>query len=340
MESINEIKSRIHEELGQPEPSYYRIETYFKQLRRIHSDTQDFSDQEFFDLVGEAFILKPESFIKYNLPTRIFPYHKDRELRNRMARYIIEKHSLYEGEKILHEYDADIKMIDKEIKLLRNPLFITLKEGHIYVTNNRIIAHGNLEVKGGQVGGAGGFNILELILDGIVYASTGGAKRDALKNGMLGTSTTQELPCYGYEFPIKHVKLAPSRGRYKENPKKMIAYFVKSSEKTYAVTIKRRNKTDFLDGLYQLISNEEVVQTEVVKTNINDRRMFTWGLCIMLVMVPLYLFQSTLIQDESEDWFIAFQVGFIIFIAVVGFLMMLGPAIRYFKGKKMINQKN
>ena len=154
---------------------------------------------------------------------------------------------------------------------------------------------------------------------------------------MLGASTTQELPCYGYEFPIKPVKLAPARKQYKENPKKLISYFVKSREKTYAVTIKRRNKTDFLDELYQLISNEEVVQTEVVKTNINDRRMFTWGLCIMLVMVPLYVFQSILIQSESEDWFIAFQAGFIIFIAVVGFIMMLGPAVRYFKGRRNQN---
>ena len=279
MSDINQIVNNINEEINRPEPSYSRIETNLRELWKIKAEHQSISDSEFFKIVGESFSKNPELFMKNNFISSFLPYYKDREKKNQMARYIIEKYSLYDGEKILFECDADITMTDSKSKIVRLPLSVSIYYGHLFVTNNRIIAQGQLEVKGGRLGGWGGFGLAELLIDGLIYSSSGGSRRKVAMKGMIDTSTTQELPCYGYEFPIKPFKglitpiNARLRKKYKEKPKKSVGYFVKVGDRTFAVSIKQYKKEEYLDKLYEILSKEEVSQSESVKTNVNNKKL-------------------------------------------------------------------
>ncbi|MFX0057128.1 MAG: hypothetical protein ACFE85_01835 [Candidatus Hodarchaeota archaeon] len=275
MRDINQIVNNIKEEINLSEPSYSRIETNLRELWKIKTEHQSISDSEFFEIVGESFSKNPELFMKNNFISSFLPYYKDREKKNQMARYIIEKYSLYDGEKILFECDADISMVDSKSKaIVRVPVIISIDYGHLIITNNRIIAQGQLEVGGGRLGGVGGPSI-----DGFIYYLSGKSRRKTSMKGMMDASTTQDLPCYGYEFPIKPFKglikpiIARLRKKYEEKPKKSVGYFVKVGESTFNVVIKRYKKEEYLDKLYEILSKVEVSESESVKTNVKDKKL-------------------------------------------------------------------
>ncbi|MFX1357134.1 MAG: hypothetical protein ACFFA8_07590 [Promethearchaeota archaeon] len=186
MSGVNLIIKNIKEEITNPKPSSNRIITYLHDLR-TKEEYQSLSNVEFYDIVGETFKLNPEYFMK-----RIYgKYFHNRE----MEKYIIRKFCLYDGEQIIYECDGSIRQRNQD-----NVKVSVL--GRIYITNYRIIAQGTLSVSGGRLSGGG--NLLDLVIP----LMTGRRKRTKSKKGLIEGSTYQELPCYGYQFPIRnHVKL-------------------------------------------------------------------------------------------------------------------------------------
>ena len=312
---VNQIVNNIKEEIGKLEPSYSRIKTYLTDLQ-TKEEFQFLSDTEFFDIVGETFKLIPELFTNNRFHSNYLPYSFPKEKRNQMARYIIEKHSLYDGEKILHECDANIGMID--LKTGKSQVRISITNGHLFVTNNRIIAQGGLKVIGGQ---------------GIGSRS----RREETIKSMIDASTKQELPCYGYEIPISPIKFPRSRKKYKENPKKMIKYYVKIGDKTFGVTIKRpkTKKEENLDRVYEILINEISFPSRIsenkytegqVKLNVNDKKRFAGGVFLLVFMLLILI---TSIPMRNLEAIIGSSMWL-----VIGLLLMFRPTTRYIKNKK------
>ena len=309
---VNQVVKNIKEEINELKPSYSRIKTYLTDLQ-TKEEFQSLSDIEFFNIVGETFKVIPELFMNNRFHSNYLPYSFPKEKREQMARHIIEKHSLYDGEKILHECDANIKMVD--LKTGRTQVIISVNNGHLIVTNNRIIVQGKLEVVGGR---------------GIGSSS----RRDETIKGIMEASTKQELPCYGYEIPISPIKFTRSRKKYKEKPKKIIGYYVKMGDKTFGVSIKlpKMKKEENLNRVYEILSKEisfpsktsESKFTErTVKIKVNDKKNFAIGtFLIVFMLLSLILF----IQMRNTSGIIGSSVW-----AIIGLLLMLGPSIRYTK---------
>ena len=107
--------------------------------------------------------------------------------------------SLIEGEQILYECYGKLRYIIRKMKpsgrfkttFWRDPVQVTMSSGKIFITNNRIIAKGGINVKGGRVGG--GSDIISGLL---IPLMSGHSKRNKIR---------KELPRDGYEIPIKNV---------------------------------------------------------------------------------------------------------------------------------------
>jgi len=312
---VNQIVSNIKEEIKQPRPSYSRIRAYLIYLQ-TNEEFQSLSDPEFFDIVGETFKMIPEIFMQngfhYNYWSDSFPKEKKKQ----MARHIIENYCLYDGEKILHECDANIKMVD--LKMGKSQFTISVNNGHLILTNYRIIAQGQLYVIGGR--GIG----LE-------------ARREETIKSLIDASAKQELPCYGYEIPIYPIKFRRTTKKYKENPKKIIVYYVKMGDKTFGVTIKRpkTKKEENLDRLYEILSSEVSFSSKTtdikitegpVKINVNDKKRFRIG-TFLLVFMLLTLIMSIPMRNLEAI------IGSSVWL-VIGLLLMLRPTTRYIKNKK------
>lgn len=309
---INQVVNNIKEEINELEPSYSRIKTYLTDLQ-TKTEFQSLSDIEFFNIVGETFKVIPELFMNNRFHSNYLPYSFPKEKREQMARHIIEKHSLYDGEKILHECDANIKMVD--LKTGRTQVIISVNNGHLIVTNNRIIAQGKLEVVGGR---------------GIGSSS----RRDETIKNIMEASTKQELPCYGYEIPISPIKFPHSRKKYKEKPKKRVSYYVKMGDKTFGVSIKlpKMKKEENLDRVYEILSkevsfpsktNESKFTERTVRIKVNDKKNFAIG-TFLIVFMLLSLILSILMRNTSGI------IGSSVW-TIIGLLLMLGPSIRYIK---------
>jgi len=211
MSVVNQIMNNIKEELANPEPSSKRIITHLTDLRS-KEEYQSLSDSEFYDIVGETFKLNPEFFMKSIYEEMLILQTRGRKLYENinnmeMEKYIIEKFCLYEGEQILFECSGKIKRINPEMESVMKLTKMNRRrtkasvDGRIYVTNYRIIAHGKLSISGGRFGSLP----QELFF---LYPFTGRSKRAKAKEGIIKTYTYQELPCYGYQFPLKdHVGL-------------------------------------------------------------------------------------------------------------------------------------
>ncbi|UCC20498.1 MAG: hypothetical protein JSV62_04200 [Promethearchaeota archaeon] len=198
--------------------SLYELRTKekFKQL----------SDSEFFDIIGEIFKMNTDFFMKElyqafrNKMVKIIGTEKLKE----MEKYIIKKFCLYEEEQILYECEGEIKQ--KELFVDIVPLKISVSSGNLFFTNYRIIAHGKLEVSGGEGSAL-------LILTPSLSVFSGGTKRAESKKKIIEDSIFQELPCYGYQFPIENrTELS------KKNLLHRIEYFVEINDRKYKISIK------------------------------------------------------------------------------------------------------
>ena len=106
--------------------------------------------------------------------------------------------NLNEGEKILYKFYGKVRHVIREMKpsgrfkstiLGPDPVQVTMSSGKIIITNNKIIAQGGTEVKGGSHSTAS-------ILDLIVVPLSGNSRRNKIRT---------ELPRDGYEIPIKNI---------------------------------------------------------------------------------------------------------------------------------------
>ena len=106
--------------------------------------------------------------------------------------------NLNEGEKILYKFYGKLRHIIREMKpsgrfkstiLGPDPIQIIMSIGKIIITNNRIIAQGGIEVKGGS-------HSTVSILDLIVVPLSGNSRRDKIRT---------ELSRDGYEIPIQNI---------------------------------------------------------------------------------------------------------------------------------------
>jgi hypothetical protein len=183
MGNLNDLKNNIKEEITSNAPNSDHIITYLFKLRRLLWKNLP----EFYDIVGETFQLYPEFFMEYIYGNTLFN-------RPEITKYILEKFCLYDEEKILMEFPGDIKQVDD----IQSNIYVEVKGGTIYVTNYRIIAQGNLKIKG--------HSLNAYIWGGpILWSLSGGSKKRKSREGIIEGSSEQELPCYGYQFKRKNL---------------------------------------------------------------------------------------------------------------------------------------
>jgi len=162
------------------------------------------SDSEFFDIVGEAFKSNPEDYMKNlygEVRERVINLYGDEKLKE-MEKYLLVKFSLYDDEQILFESEGRIIQLNTaettpsgKIKLNTHPVSVSIKSGSIVVTNYRLIVQGKLKASGG---GSMTFPLLSAI------SGAPASRRDEIRKILIVSSTQQELPCYGYQFPIQN----------------------------------------------------------------------------------------------------------------------------------------
>lgn len=188
MSGVNQIMNNIKEEITGSEPSSARILNHLYDLNlRTRAEHQSLSASEYYDIVGETFKLNPEFFMNSIYGKRRLYINVNK---NEMERYIIEKFCLYEGEKLLYECNGEIELGHQKMGP-RASVY-----GSIYLTNYRIITTGRLSAKGTRSGPAS-------LLLSVIFAPI--TKRVILTKGKARLiDTHQELPCYGYQFPIKN----------------------------------------------------------------------------------------------------------------------------------------
>ena len=153
---------------------------------------------------------------------------------------------LNEGEQVLYECYGKLKYVIREMKpsgrfkstFWRNPVQVKMSSGKIIITNNRIIAQGGTEVKGGRVGGGS-----DIITGLLVPLMSGHSKRNKIR---------KEFPRNGYEISIKNVgKLRKIR--------KNIIFEVKGGNTPGVVIIKPFEKSqvkleETMDNIFELLS--------------------------------------------------------------------------------------
>jgi len=153
---------------------------------------------------------------------------------------------LNEGEQILYECYGKLRYVIREMKpsgrfkstFWRNPVQVKMSSGKILITNNRIIAQGGTEVKGGRVGGGA-----DIITGLLVPLMSGHSKRNQIR---------KEFPRDGYEIPLKNVgKLRKIR--------KNIIFEVKGGDPAGIVIIKPRETSkvkleETMDNIFELLS--------------------------------------------------------------------------------------
>ena len=248
---------------------------------QTQNKSQQLSDSEFFDAVGETFRLNPDFFMKelYNAFINKMGKILGAEKRKEMERYVIEKFCLLEDEQILYELKGNIKQTELleqkpsgKYKMDNLPLKISVNTADIFITNYRIIAHGVLKASGGQSKKWGalfwltGVTILWDLRD---LGVTGGArsKRAEGKEAIIESS-----PVFGYQFPIKN-----HTGLVKLNPITSIAYNITIDNRKCMISIKPSDplkRFEHMSKIFDILrkdANEvlgvinEVYETEVLE---------------------------------------------------------------------------
>jgi len=176
MTDIKQNIVNIKREIAKSQPSKKQINDFLKDIQLEAN-----SDTDYYDIVGEIFSFNPRYYM-----TSLYPKFKSLE----MTRYLVEKFSLYENERIIYEFPGKIK---QSIFTGINPVVIRVKGGVIYVTNLRIIAQGKLTV-------GGGLRASQSTLGKAISLQMAKKAQDKAKKGFLNESLFQELPCYGYQI--------------------------------------------------------------------------------------------------------------------------------------------
>ncbi|MFX0106022.1 MAG: BRCT domain-containing protein [Candidatus Hodarchaeota archaeon] len=265
MSDITLVMNNIKEALEMKKPSAKLILSY---LDNFKEEYQHLSDSDFFDIIGETFKLNPKFFLDSLYPKiwqKIGKLYGD-EGRRTMDRYIIEKFCLYNGEQILYECDGSIE------QTLPNRYKISVQSGNIFVTNMRIIAQGKFR-KAALTSGVGIIGILALVnpLEALMETSVGSERKTkGIKQGLIDSSVQQELPCYGYMFPIE--KLFDLR-----KEKRTIIYKIILSYHVFRINISSSSfKTrENIDKLLEILSKKDTGRKLKEKTFCLKGRLVT-----------------------------------------------------------------
>lgn len=193
------------------------------------ANSQQLSDSEFFDIVGETFKLNPEYFMKelykrfMKKMSKIIGAEKQQE----MVKYIIENFCLVEDEQIVYECKANVNIFEKSSQIKFQGYKITISSGYIYITNFRIIAQGSFKVEGGQ-------HILTPLLFTPRFNDLSGySRRKERKIEFIESS-----PTFGYQFPCNdHYGLAEGK-----HPK-LVSYTIMTDERYWVINITPTDKS-------------------------------------------------------------------------------------------------
>jgi hypothetical protein len=223
MADNNLVFNMIRAELENPRPNAKKI---LKHL--LYFEKSQLSTLEYFELIGEAFKLSPDFFMKelYEpFMTKIRKIIGD-EKHTEMEKCILEKYCLSEDEKIIYDFNGNVKQIELmelngkgKYRMNTMPLRISVNSGHVFLTNYRIIAHGRLKVKGGQSRG-----FLFWATD--LWVFTGGSKRSERKEELKSSQL------FGFQFPIK-----AHWGLSKSNFLGRVAYVIKMDNLICTISI-------------------------------------------------------------------------------------------------------
>ena len=210
-------------------------------LKTLYDMASELTDSEFYDIVGETFIFDPELFM-----TKLYNDFMEKmaktigiEKRKEMERYIIEKYSLAEDEKIIYELKGNIiqkELADKDTF----QLVISVKDADIFVTSKRLIGHGLLKVTGGESKKAS-------IWTSSLWVFTGGTKRSERKDFLI-----KSCPVFGYQFPTEIPK-----SLFKK--KQTVGYFATINKLKYNFTIKPSDKSktgDHVNNIFDILRKD------------------------------------------------------------------------------------
>jgi len=192
---------------------------------------------------------------------------------------------LNEGEQILYECYGKLRHVIREMKpsgrfkstFWRNPVQVTMSSGKIIITNNRIIAQGGTEVKGGRVGGGA-----DIISSLIVPLMSGHSKRDKIR---------KELPRNGHEIPLINV------GKLRKNRKNII-FEVKGGNLPGIVIIKPSKTSQvkleeyvpliiIRDNLFELLSEFNGIDYSLLKDRL--RPLICCAVFIIVSIIGTYI---------------------------------------------------
>ena len=207
----------------------------------------------------EKFILEKQfitDIFKFNPP--YFLKNLLRDLRQKMEKFygieklveiekkIIEKTSLYDGEQIIYDFKGSVAQI---LPRLGGRSGVKIR-GYNYVTNYRIIAIGKLTILETRGSGWGVLGIFGLI-PGLIKE---GKARSETKKAF---TAQKELPCYGYNVPIKNLYDLKRRvGLFR------VGYKVKIDSEVYKISIYfsalKREAEENIDTVYDILKKEEI----------------------------------------------------------------------------------
>ena len=247
---------------------------------QTQNKSQQLSDSEFFDAVGETFRLNPDFFMKEIYTAFMNKMGKilGAEKRKEMERYIIEKFCLLEDEQILYELKGNVKQTELleqkpsgKYKMDNLPLKISVNTADIFITNYRMIGHGMLKASGGEKTKGGIFYLTSL------WVFTGGSKKAERKEALIESS-----PVFGYQFPIKnHTGLGKSKLLH------IVAYFVNIDKLKCSISIKPTDKSkrnEQMSEIFDILRKDAsevlevihgVYETEILEKN---RRRYSLGI--------------------------------------------------------------
>ncbi len=282
------------------ENNYPRSKRILKVLYQLGMEvkSQQLSDSEFFDMVGETFMLNPEFFMK-----ELYKGFMEKiggilggDTRKNMERFIIEKFCLLPDEQIIYELEGNInqtELIEQKAsgkyKMDTMPLKISVKNGDIFITNKRMIGHGRLKASGGEKTSGALFWLTDL------WVFTGGAKKTESKNTLIESS-----PVFGYQFPTNN-----HWGLGKNKFLNIVAYNLNIGKKKGVITIKPtvKNSTrrkEHLNKIFDILRKDvkEVLDiiNEIKETEILEKSRIKYSLAVLK-----FLFKSEEFTHFSDS---------------------------------------
>lgn len=258
-----QVLSNIKKELNYS-PSSTKIILKILYELRSKDRSQQFTDSEFFDIVGETFKLDPYYFMKelYKPFRNKMGISIGAEKLKEMEKYILEKYCLLEDEKIIYELSGKITQTELteqnasgKYKMKHSPVKISVSSGNLFFTNYRIIAQGKLKVSGGHNTSFRSIMTPKLLKR---YAWTGNTTQGIRRKDNFRSSSI-----YGYHFSIKN-----RTGLSKINLLHSIGYDIKINKRKCIISIKTTDtseKREHMNKIIDILRSDASEVLDVIK---------------------------------------------------------------------------